>query len=70
MAKILIIIGILCIVAGLIWLALDAVGIGKYIGHLPGDINFTKGNMSFQFPIVTCILASIILTILLNLFFR
>ena len=48
----------------------DAVGIGKYLGHLPGDISFTRGNTSFSFPIVTCILISVILTIVLNLFFR
>lgn len=70
MAKFLILIGIVCIVAGLIWLALDQLGVSRFLGHLPGDINFTKGNMSFHFPIVTCIIASIVLTILLNLFFR
>lgn len=70
MAKFLILIGIICIVAGLLWLALDHLGVSRFLGHLPGDINFTKGNMSFHFPIVTCIIASIVLTILLNLFFR
>lgn len=70
MAKLLIGIGILCILAGLLWLALDHFGISRYIGHLPGDIQYTKDNVSFHFPIVTCILASIILTIVLNLFFR
>lgn len=70
MAKFLILIGIVCIVAGLLWLALDHLGISRFLGHLPGDINVTKDNVSFHFPIVTCIIASIILTILLNLFFR
>lgn len=70
MAKILIIIGIVCICAGLIWLALDYWGISRYIGNLPGDIHVEKGNTAFHFPVVTCILASIILTIILNLFFR
>lgn len=70
MAKLLIFIGIGCIAAGVIWLALDHVGISKYLGNLPGDLNFTKGNVSFHFPIVTCLLASVILTIVLNIFFR
>ena len=70
MGKLLIIIGILCIVAGCGWLVLDHVGLSRLIGHLPGDINVTKGNVSVHFPIITCLLISIILTIVLNLFFR
>lgn len=70
MAKFLILIGIICMVAGVLWLVLDHFGVSRFIGHLPGDLNVTKGNVSFHFPIVTCILASIILTILMNLFFR
>lgn len=41
-----------------------------FLGHLPGDIHFTKGNTTFYFPVVTCALVSIVGTILLNLFFR
>ena len=70
MGKLLLIIGVFFIIAGLIWMAGDAVGIGKYLGNLPGDISFTRGNTSFSFPIVTCIIISVILTIVLNLFFR
>jgi len=41
-------------------------GIGKgWLGRLPGDIHATKGNFTFYFPIVTCILASLILTFIL-----
>lgn len=39
-------------------------------GRLPGDIYYQRGNFSFYFPVVTCILLSIILTIILNLFVR
>lgn len=70
MAKLFILLGIVFIVIGLLWLAGDSLGLGHFLGHLPGDISFTKGNTSFQFPIVTCILLSLILTIILNLFFR
>ncbi|MEA3475767.1 MAG: DUF2905 domain-containing protein [Candidatus Cloacimonadota bacterium] len=65
--RILIIFGIILIVIGLL---LTNTKIGKYLGKLPGDINIKKANFSFHFPIVTCILISIILTILINLFFR
>ncbi len=48
----------------------DSLGLGNFLGHLPGDISFTKGNTSFHFPIVTCLIISAVLTIVLNLFFR
>lgn len=38
------------------------------IGRLPGDIYIRKGNFTFYFPVVTSILASIILTIVFALF--
>lgn len=40
------------------------------LGKLPGDIYIKKDNFTFFFPIVTCILLSIILTLILNLFRR
>jgi hypothetical protein len=46
-------------------------GFGKgWLGRLPGDINIERGSSGFYFPIVTCILISIVLTILLNIFRR
>jgi hypothetical protein len=35
------------------------------LGRLPGDIVYKGSNSSFYFPIVTCILLSIVLTLLL-----
>ena len=40
------------------------------LGRLPGDIFLQKGNFSFYFPVVTCIVLSILLTIILNLIRR
>ena len=46
-------------------------GVGKnWLGRLPGDIQYTKGNFNFYFPVVTCLLLSLILTLLLWLFRR
>ena len=70
MAKLLILMGVFFIVAGLLWMVGDSLGLGNFLGNLPGDISFTRGNKSFHFPIVTCILISAVLTIVLNLFFR
>ncbi len=63
--KLLIIIGIILIVIG--FLVSNTV-IGKFLGKLPGDINIKKGNFSIHFPIVTCLVLSIILTILIRIF--
>ncbi|MEO8205429.1 MAG: DUF2905 domain-containing protein [Chthoniobacterales bacterium] len=53
------------VIGALIWL-----GLGNWIGKLPGDITIQKGNFGFYFPIVTCIVISVIFTVLLWLFRR
>jgi hypothetical protein len=40
------------------------------LGRLPGDISVQRPGMSFYFPVTTCILISIILTLLMWLFRR
>jgi hypothetical protein len=42
----------------------------KWLGRLPGDIRIERGNSAFYFPIVTCIIISIVLSLLLSLFRR
>ena len=62
--------GKLLFVAGLILAAVRLLlwlGIGR-AGRLPGDIHYTKGNVSFYFPIVTCLILSLLLTLLLWFF--
>lgn len=41
-----------------------------FIGRLPGDIVFRRGDSAFYFPLATSILVSIVLTALLNIAFR
>jgi hypothetical protein len=59
-------------VAGLLLVAVGALlwsGVGKgWLGRLPGDINYSKGDFSFHFPLMTCLVLSAILTLLLWLF--
>lgn len=69
MGKTLIAIGCLFIIAGLLFMIGDKFSFFG-LGHLPGDIHFSKGDTDFYFPIVSCILVSVVGTILLNLFFR
>jgi hypothetical protein len=40
----------------------------KWLGRLPGDIRIEREHSSFYFPIVTCIILSIVLSLLLSLF--
>lgn len=67
LAKGLILLGLIIVVVGVGLLLIDKI---PFIGRLPGDINIQRKNGSFYFPLTTCILLSIILTIILNLFFR
>ena len=64
MQKILIIIGIILLIVGLLYPYIKKLGIGQ----LPGDILFKTGNSTFFFPVMTCLIISIILTIIFNLF--
>ncbi len=41
-----------------------------WMGRLPGDIVYRKGNVTFYFPLVTCILLSVAVTLLLRIFRR
>lgn len=56
-------------VIALVGLILMAAGKGL-IPRLPGDISIERKNFRFYFPLGTSILVSVILTLLLNLFFR
>jgi hypothetical protein len=41
-----------------------------FLGRLPGDISIERGNFHLYFPLATGLLVSIVLTVVLNLFFR
>jgi len=58
--KLLLIAGLIIAGIGLLMMA------GIPFGRLPGDIVIRKGSGTFYFPLVTCILLSIILTLLLS----
>jgi len=42
----------------------------KWLGRLPGDIRIERGHSAFYFPIVTCIILSILLSLLMSIFRR
>lgn len=65
--KFLIIAGIIIVIVGLLIYLSPKI---PYLGKLPGDIRIERENFRFYFPLTTSILLSILLTLLLNLFFR
>ena len=64
--KILLVIGAAVLLTGA-WLA---TGHRIPFGSLPGDISFRSGNVSFGFPLVSCLILSVVLTVILNIFLR
>ena len=67
MAKMLIFLGVFLVVIGLLTLALPKISSWP---RLPGDIFIRKGNFNFYFPLATCLLLSLLLTLIFNLLKR
>jgi hypothetical protein len=65
LGKFIVIIGVITTLMGLVmwggWMP-------KWLGRLPGDIRIERGGSAFYFPIVTCVVVSILLSLLLSIF--
>lgn len=61
MARALIVIGIAIVIVGLFWPYLSRIGLGR----LPGDIVIERGNATFYFPLMTCLVLSLLLSVVL-----
>ncbi|MEO8432950.1 MAG: DUF2905 domain-containing protein [Acidobacteriota bacterium] len=57
--------GAVLLLAGLLWPLFS-----RWLGRLPGDVIVRRGNATIVFPIVTCLLLSLVLSLLLWLFRR
>ncbi len=66
-ARYLIIFGIVLVALGGIFLLAGKL---PWLGRLPGDFAFKGKRVTFYFPLTTSIILSIVLTVLLNIFFR
>jgi Protein of unknown function (DUF2905) len=63
--------GVVMVCLGLILLvAGNFSGRLPWLGRLPGDIHIQRGNWSLYFPLATCLVVSIVLTLLFSLFGR
>ena len=66
MSRFLIVLGVLILVVGLLWPFLSRIGLGR----LPGDIIIERGKMTFYFPLMTCLVASVVLSLVFWIFNR
>jgi len=65
LGKLIVIIGVITTLVGLVmWSGFTP----KWLGRLPGDIRIERGHSAFYFPIVTCIILSIVLSLLVSFF--
>ena len=65
LGKFIVIVGVITTLVGLVmWSGIAP----KWLGRLPGDIRIEREHSAFYFPVVTCIILSIALSLLLSLF--
>ena len=65
--KVLVVVGGLIVLFGLLLMVGGRI---PFLGRLPGDISFTRGNTHVYIPLMSGIVISVILTVVLNLLFR
>jgi len=59
-SRLLIILGAILILLGVVWPLMRKVG----LGHLPGDLIIRRGGFTLYFPITTCIIVSVLFSII------
>ena len=67
MGKLLIIVGIVCIVVGVLLISLPKI---PFFGKLPGDISLERENFKFYFPVTTSIVISLLISLILFLYHK
>lgn len=66
MSRFWITLGLVILLIGIIWPVIEKAGVGR----LPGDVIIHRDNFTFYFPIVTCILLSLVISLVMWLFQR
>jgi thiosulfate reductase cytochrome b subunit len=67
LGKVLIVVGLVIVAVGLL---LSFAGKIPWIGRLPGDFYYKGERVTFYFPLATCLLISIVVSVLLYLLRR
>jgi hypothetical protein len=65
-SKWLIIVGLILVAAGLLWPLMSKLGLGR----LPGDIAVRRDAFSLYFPLMTCLVISVVVSIVIWIFRR
>ena len=61
MARFLVVLGLVILLVGLLWPYLARIGLGR----LPGDFVIQQDNVTFYFPLMTCLLLSALFSLIL-----
>jgi len=67
LGRTLVMLGIAVAVVGLVLMVAPNI---PWLGKLPGDVLVRRERFTLYFPIVTCLVVSVVLTVIMNLFFR
>jgi len=67
LGRMLVVLGIAVVVVGLVLMVAPSI---PWLGKLPGDVLIRRERFTFYFPVVTCLVVSVVLTVIMNLFFR
>jgi len=67
LGRFLVVIGAIAVVAGVVLVLAPRI---PWLGRLPGDIVINRGPVTLYFPLMTSIVLSLVVTLLLNLFWR
>ncbi len=67
MGKSLLVMGIIIALVGAVFLWGNKI---PFLGRLPGDIYIQRGRAGFYFPLTTCVIISLILTLIFTLLFK
>jgi hypothetical protein len=69
LGRVLIMVGLGIVTVGLLVMLASKLGLPR-LGQLPGDIVWRGKNSTFYFPIVTCIVVSVLLTLIFSIISR
>ena len=67
LGRILIVFGVVLVVLGAVFLVAPRI---PFLGQLPGDFLIRRDNATIYIPLATCLVLSLVISILLNVFWR
>lgn len=67
LGKILIVFGVICVIAGALFIYRDQIPYANLLGQLPGDIVIKREGSEIHFPIVTCLIVSAVASLILRM---